>query len=190
LHEEYPLIMQAEDAESTLKEYMATPQSVILGLKSFWEGVDVQGDKLRLVIITKLPFPMVSDPVIKARSRVIVNEGIARGETQFTAERGVFQAVQVPIMLMDLRQGAGRLIRSKTDKGVLAILDPRVWTGSGKYLPKPGQRSYNGYGRQVVAAIGFSNTTTDFVLVNRCLKQWRQEGLARARKGDTAPAGS
>lgn len=177
-----PLIVQAEDAESTLKEFMRTPRSVILGLKSFWEGVDVVGDKLRLVIITKLPFPMVSDPVIKARSRAIVAEGVAAGQSEQTAERGVFQAVQIPVMLTDLRQGAGRLIRSKTDKGVLAILDPRVWTGNGKQLPIVGQKNYQGYGGLSVAAIGFSNRTSDFNFITKFLLKLRQEEAARVAK--------
>lgn len=185
------LIVQAEDAESTLKEFMATPRSVIMGLKSFWEGVDVVGDKLRLVIITKLPFPMVSDPIIKARSRAIVNEGVNRGESQQTAERGVFQAVQIPAMLTDLRQGAGRLIRSKSDKGVLAILDPRMWTGNGKQLPIVGQKAYNGYGAQAAQAIGFSNKTADFGLVSKFLQMLVKEEAARAAKtGSSASAGA
>jgi ATP-dependent DNA helicase DinG len=186
-----PLIMQEDDAESTFKEFMATPRSVILGLKSFWEGVDVVGDKLRLVIITKLPFPQVRDPVIQARSRSIKKDAMARGMNESTAESAVFKGIQVPAMLTDLRQGAGRLIRSRTDKGVLAILDPRVWTGSSKKLPIVGQKSYGGYGAQAVAAIGFSNKTGDFTLVDRCLKNWRQEEAARAaKKGDPAPAGA
>lgn len=186
-----PLILQAEDAESTLREFMATPRSVILGLKSFWEGVDVVGDKLRLVIITKLPFPMVSDPVIKARSRAIVAEGVAAGQSEQTAERGVFQAVQIPVMLTDLRQGAGRLIRSKTDKGVLAILDPRIWTGNGKQLPILGQKNYQGYGGLAASAIGFSNRTADFNFVTKFLNKLRQEEAARAAKqGDPASAGA
>lgn len=186
-----PLIMQEDDAESTFKEFMATPRSVILGLKSFWEGVDVVGDKLRLVIITKLPFPQVRDPVIQARSRTIKKDAMARGMNESTAESAVFKAVQVPTMLTDLRQGAGRLIRSRTDKGVLAILDPRIWTGSSKKSPVPGQKSYGGYGAQAVAAIGFSNKTSDFGLVDRCLKTWRQEEAARAaKKGDPASAGA
>lgn len=183
-----PLIVQAEDAESTLKEFMRTPRSVILGLKSFWEGVDVVGDKLRLVIITKLPFPMVSDPVIKARSRAIVAAGVAAGQTEQTAERGVFQEVQIPVMLTDLRQGAGRLIRSKTDKGVLAILDPRIWTGNGKQLPILGQKNYQGYGGLAAASIGFGNRTADFNFVTKFLAKLRQEEAARvAKQSDPAP---
>ncbi|MBA2706814.1 MAG: ATP-dependent DNA helicase [Gemmatimonadaceae bacterium] len=181
-----PLIMQEDDAESTFKAFMATPKSVILGLKSFWEGVDVVGDKLRLVIITKLPFPQVNDPVIRARSRTVKNEGIARGLSESTAESNVFKAVQVPIMLTDLRQGAGRLIRSKEDKGVLAILDPRIWTGSGKKLPIIGQRAPGGYGAQAADSVGFSNKTADFGLVDKFLRMLCQEEVARGAKNKTS----
>jgi len=184
---ETPLIVQAEDAESTLREYMRTPRSVILGLKSFWEGVDVVGDKLRLVIIVKLPFPMVSDPVIKARSRAIVAEGVAAGQSEQTAERGVFQSVQIPGMLTDLRQGSGRLIRSKADKGVLAVLDPRIWTGNGKQLPIVGQKDYRGYGGLCVAAIGFGNRTADFNFVTKYFKYLDQELARAAKPGDSTP---
>lgn len=170
-----PLIMQEDDAEATLREFMATKRSVILGLKSFWEGVDVVGDKLRLVIIPKLPFPQVRDPVIQARSRTVRNEALARGMSEQAAESSVFKSVQIPLMLTDLRQGAGRLIRSKTDRGVLAILDPRVWTGSAKKLPVTGQRSYIGYGAQAAAAVGYSNKTSDFSLVERFMNKLRQE---------------
>lgn len=170
-----PLIMQEDDAESTLREFMATKRSVILGLKSFWEGVDVVGDKLRLVIIPKLPFPQVRDPVIQARSRTIKKESLEKGLSEQNAESAVFKSVQIPLMLTDLRQGAGRLIRSKTDRGVLAILDPRVWTGSAKKLPVPGQRSYIGYGAQAVASVGFSNKTSDFSLVDKFLLKLRRE---------------
>jgi ATP-dependent DNA helicase DinG len=186
-----PLIVQEDDAESTFKEFMATPRSVIFGLKSFWEGVDVVGDKLRLVVITKLPFPSPKDPIIQARSRAVKKEALARGMNEMTAESHVFKGVQIPIMLTDLRQGAGRLIRSKTDKGVLVILDPRIWTGSSKKLPIVGQKARQGYGAQAAAAIGFSQQTSDFNLVDKCLKQWRQEGIARAAKNrDPASAGA
>jgi ATP-dependent DNA helicase DinG len=180
-----PLLMQEDDAESTFKQFMATPRSVVLGLKSFWEGVDVQGDKLRLVVITKLPFPQVKDPVIQARSRAVKRAALARGMNEATAETTVFKDVSIPLMLTDLRQGAGRLIRSRTDKGVLAILDPRIWTGSGKKLPIVGQRTYNGYGGQAASAIGFSNKTGDFALTSKFLQRLRDEEAARAAKAST-----
>lgn len=118
------------DAPAVLDMYLRTPRSVLVGSKSFWEGVDVVGAKLRLVILAKLPFPMFGDPIIKARERL--------------AGESAFQRVQVGDMLIDLRQGAGRLIRSAADRGVVAVLDSRAWT-------KP-------YGRQVRTALGFPVT--------------------------------
>ena len=81
----------------------------MFGLKTFWEGVDIQGDRLSLVIVVKFPFPHPMDPVIEARTK---------------AEN--WEKVSFVSMITDMRQGVGRLIRSKTDRGVVAILDPRV----------------------------------------------------------------
>lgn len=130
------------DAQTVLDMYMKTPNAVLVGSKSFWEGVDVEGERLRLVIIAKLPFPMFGDPIIKARERL--------------AGENAFQRVQVADMLMDFRQGAGRLIRSANDRGVVALLDSRAWT-------KP-------YGRSVRAALGFP-VTDDLALCSRYLPQ-------------------
>jgi ATP-dependent DNA helicase DinG len=166
------LIPQGDDAEAAFKKFMATPRSVILGNKSFWEGVDVQGDKLRLVIVTKLPFPLVSDPVVQARTRQIVKAGTDKGLDISVAQSKVFTNLQIPSMITDLRQGAGRLIRSKTDKGVLAILDCRIWTGNGKRAPTEATKSYAGYGIQVINALGFSQRTSDISIVERKMKEW------------------
>lgn len=130
------------DAQTVLEMYMRTPNAVLVGSRSFWEGVDVEGERLRLVIIAKLPFPMFGDPIIKARERL--------------AGENAFQRVQVGDMLMDLRQGAGRLIRSSSDRGVVALLDSRAWTKS--------------YGRSVRAALGFP-VTDDLGLCSRYLPQ-------------------
>lgn len=178
-----PLISQGDDAEAALKEFLKTPKSVILGLKSFWEGVDVVGDKLHLVIITKLPFPNVNDPVIQARSRQYKNDAAARGMDPKNAETAVFQSIMIPAMLTDLRQGAGRLIRSKTDKGVLAILDSRIWTGSSKYTPKESAKNYYGYGGVAVNALGYSQRTSDFKLVDKFLQMLIRQEAARVKKG-------
>ena len=121
------------DPQAILERYRATPDSVLVGSKSFWEGVDVQGEALRLVIISKLPFPMVNDPIVKAREKL--------------AGASAFQQVQMVDMLTDLRQGVGRLIRSKTDRGVVAILDNRLW--------------HKSYGRRVRSILQFP-VTSDF----------------------------
>lgn len=170
----HKLITQGSDAEAALREYMNTPHSVIFGLKSFWEGVDVQGDKLRLVIIAKLPFPIVSDPVLQARNNQIKQDAMAQGSNEQRAAGLAFTQIQVPLMVTDLRQGAGRLIRSKRDRGVCAILDPRVWTGSSKRVPFPNQQDFHGYGATAVESLGFSQRVSDYSIVERYLDMLRK----------------
>lgn len=113
-----PVLTQKEgtSAAALNKDYLATPNAMLYGLRSFWEGVDIQGSKLRLVIIPKLPFPVPDDPIMRT----------------LTARAGAnaFMEVTVPIMLETLRQGVGRLIRSKRDMGLIAILDSRFWSGT------------------------------------------------------------
>jgi ATP-dependent DNA helicase DinG len=164
------LITQDDDAESTLKEFHRTPRSVILGLKSFWEGVDVVGDKLRLVVITKLPFPQQGDPVLQARLRQEKKYAMDRGLSEADANFLTFRTIQTPAMITDLRQGVGRLIRSTTDKGVCAILDSRIWTGNGKRLPTPTQTRFEGYGEAAVKSLGFGTKTATFDLVANFLR--------------------
>lgn len=104
------------DPASALAKFKDTPDSILIGSKSFWEGVDIPGGALRLVIMAKLPFPQFNDPIIKARERI--------------AGPNAFMDVQMVDMLIDLRQGVGRLIRTKDDRGCVAILDSRVWDKS------------------------------------------------------------
>lgn len=111
-----------------LARFLTTPNGVLVGAKSFWEGVDVVGKQLRLVILTKLPFPNISDPMIKARRRPIISWMLEQGQTRKEAEQYAWSQVDLVDMLIDLRQGVGRLIRSKSDRGVIVILDSRVWT--------------------------------------------------------------
>jgi ATP-dependent DNA helicase DinG len=184
-----PLIIQEDDAATTLRTFMATPNSVLMGVKSFWEGVDVQGQKLQLVIITKLPFPPLTDPVLQARSRQLVAEQMAQGIPANTAKSSVFNKLQIPHMLTELRQGAGRLIRARTDKGVLAILDPRMFTGNSKDKPLPGQTSYRGYGKLVADATGFNNHIFDFEVIQRIFAQWNERHAA-TKKSSAAPGTS
>lgn len=101
------------DAPTALAKFRDTKNAILVGSKSFWEGVDVPGGALRLVIMAKLPFPQFNDPIIKARERL--------------AGDSAFRDVQLVDMLIDLRQGVGRLIRTKDDRGCVAILDSRVW---------------------------------------------------------------
>src|SRR6266849_3915273 len=107
------------DAPKTalLEEFRLTPHAVLFATSSFWQGVDVRGEQLSCVIIDKLPFAVPSDPVVAARQRYIEEQG---GSS--------FHEYSVPQAIISLKQGLGRLIRSTTDRGVLAVLDPRLRT--------------------------------------------------------------
>ncbi|HJQ96880.1 MAG TPA: ATP-dependent DNA helicase, partial [Candidatus Polarisedimenticolaceae bacterium] len=120
---EHPLLVQGEGSKAALVEaFKATPGAVLLGTSSFWHGVDVPGEALSLVVVDKLPFDVPSDPIVAARiERIREDEG------------NPFSEYQVPMAVLDLKQGLGRLLRSKGDRGVLAVLDPRLTTkGYGK----------------------------------------------------------
>jgi ATP-dependent DNA helicase DinG len=120
---EFPLLVQGDQPRSALvARFRRTPHAVLLATSSFWQGVDVAGDALSCVIIDKLPFASPGDPVTAARLEAVA----ARGEDPFAD-------YQVPLALLTLRQGLGRLLRHRADRGVLAILDPRLRTmGSGR----------------------------------------------------------
>jgi ATP-dependent DNA helicase DinG len=113
---DYPLLMQGEGSRSELLErFRKLGNAVLLGSQSFWEGVDVRGEALSLVIIDRLPFAPPDDPVLAARIERINAEG-----------RNAFMEFQVPQAVITLKQGAGRLIRDENDRGVLTICDPRL----------------------------------------------------------------
>ena len=120
---EFSILTQGDTSKrELLNEFVKKPNAVLLGTMSFWEGVDVPGDALRCVVIDKLPFESPFDPVIKARLKAMDEAG-----------DNPFFNYQVPRAVTTLRQGAGRLIRSTNDKGVLMICDPRLrTTGYGK----------------------------------------------------------
>jgi ATP-dependent DNA helicase DinG len=112
----FPVFMQGEASKHKLLEsFREETHSVLLAVSSFWEGVDVQGETLSAVIIDKLPFEVPSDPVISARIEKMKKEG-----------KNPFYDFQVPRAVLTLRQGLGRLMRSSTDQGILAILDGRL----------------------------------------------------------------
>jgi len=114
----YPRLVQGDAPRATLVErFRATPHAVLLGTSSFWEGVDVPGDALSLVVIDKLPFAPHTDPLIAARMQ-------ARAE----AGQDPFATLQLPAAAIALKQGFGRLIRRRDDRGIVAILDGRVVT--------------------------------------------------------------
>jgi ATP-dependent DNA helicase DinG len=113
---EYPLLMQGEGSRTQLLErFRKLGNAVLLGSASFWEGVDVKGEALSLVIIDRLPFAPPDDPVLAARIEKMNSEG-----------RNAFMEYQVPQAVITLKQGSGRLIRDENDRGVLMICDPRL----------------------------------------------------------------
>ncbi|HZH33954.1 MAG TPA: helicase C-terminal domain-containing protein [Pyrinomonadaceae bacterium] len=128
---DYPCLVQGMMSKAGLLEkFRKTPNAVLFATSSFWQGVDVRGEQLSCVIIDKLPFAVPTDPIVAARQRFIDQQG---GSSFFE--------YSVPQAAISLKQGIGRLIRSATDRGVLAILDPRLTTkGYGKVfinsLPK------------------------------------------------------
>jgi ATP-dependent DNA helicase DinG len=114
----YPLLMQGSAPRHILlQQFRDTPNAVLFGTSSFWQGIDVQGEQLSCVIIDKLPFAVPSDPIMKARTDAITAAG-----------GNAFNDLQVPQAVIALKQGFGRLIRSLSDRGVLMLLDPRIRT--------------------------------------------------------------
>ena len=117
---DYPILLQGQSSRSDmLDRFRKMRNAVLIGSQSFWEGVDVRGEALSLVVIDKLPFAPPDDPVLSARIEKINKEG-----------RNAFMEYQLPRAVINLKQGAGRLIRDETDRGVLMICDPRLITKS------------------------------------------------------------
>ncbi|MBI2822343.1 MAG: ATP-dependent DNA helicase, partial [Acidobacteria bacterium] len=127
----FPLFKQGELPKNLLLErFRVTPSAVLFATTSFWQGVDVQGEALSCVIIDKLPFAVPTDPVVAARLQYLESQG-----------RNSFEEYSIPQAVILLKQGLGRLIRSRRDRGILSILDSRILTRSyGKHflrsLPK------------------------------------------------------
>lgn len=113
---EFPMLLQGTAPRSALLErFKNTPHAVLFATSSFWQGVDVPGDQLSCVIVDRLPFAVPSDPIVAARVKALQEDG-----------RNPFAEFQVPQAVLALKQGFGRLIRAKTDRGVLALLDTRI----------------------------------------------------------------
>jgi ATP-dependent DNA helicase DinG len=125
----FPLLVQGEaPRERLLERFREDVDSVLLATQTFWQGVDVQGESLSLLVIDKLPFAAPNDPLVEARCERIAKDG---GDW--------FAEYAVPSAVLQLRQGFGRLIRGHSDQGVVAILDPRLRT--------------RGYGRRFLEAL-------------------------------------
>ena len=112
----FPLLLQGTAPRTALLErFRRTPHAVLFATASFWQGVDVQGPQLSAVIIDRLPFAVPTDPVVRARIRALQEDG-----------QNAFTDYQIPEAIIALKQGFGRLLRARTDRGILAILDNRI----------------------------------------------------------------
>lgn len=118
INPKYTLLKQGDMSnEELIKQFKENDNTVLFGVSSFWEGIDVKGDKLSMVIIDKIPFPVPSSPLVKSKCDFIDNN---KGNS--------FMEYSVPNACIKLKQGFGRLIRTKNDRGVVAILDSRIHT--------------------------------------------------------------
>jgi ATP-dependent DNA helicase DinG len=141
----WPLFVQGSAPRTALlRDFRATPNAVLFATSSFWQGVDVAGEALSAVIIDRLPFASPGDPLVAARINALRTKG-----------RDPFQEYQVPFATLTLLQGLGRLIRTRADRGLLAILDPRLTT--------------KGYGRRFLGSLPPAPITSDVEAVERFL---------------------
>jgi len=138
---DFPLLMQGTAPKTALlQQFRTTPNAVLFATSSFWQGVDVMGEALSCVIIDKLPFASPGDPITAARIEAVTNRG---GEP--------FGEYQVPLAILTLLQGLGRLIRHREDNGVLAVLDPRLRTMA--------------YGRRFLSSLPPAAVTQDLSMI-------------------------
>jgi ATP-dependent DNA helicase DinG len=141
----YPILVQGSAPRSALlRDFRSTPNAVLFATSSFWQGVDVVGESLSCVIIDKLPFASPGDPITSARIEAIANDG-----------GNAFAEYQIPLAILALQQGLGRLIRHRQDRGVLAILDPRLRTMA--------------YGRRFLASLPPAPVTQDIESLDKFL---------------------
>ena len=139
----FPLFVQGSAPRSALLDrFRSTPHAVLLATSSFWQGVDVMGEALSCVIVDKLPFASPADPITAARMEAVQLRG-----------GNPFSDYQVPLAILMLQQGLGRLIRHRQDRGVLAVLDPRLNT--------------MGYGRRFLDSLPPAPVTRDLADIGR-----------------------
>ena len=148
-----PLLVQrrGESVAPVVQRFTSEPQSVLVGTVALWQGIDVPGNSLVLVTIDRIPFPRPDDPVMSARQAAVDAEG-----------RSGFREVALTRAALLLAQGAGRLIRSESDRGVVAVLDPRMATA--------------GYGGALRASLPPLWFTTDGSVVRQALVRLRDDG--------------
>lgn len=151
----FPLLLQGTAPKPALLErFKNTPGAVLFATASFWQGVDVPGEQLSCVIVDRLPFAVPSDPIVAARVAALQEEG-----------RNAFSEFQVPEAVLALKQGFGRLIRTKTDRGVLALLDSRI-----ERMP---------YGKIFLSSLPNYRMTQDLAEVSRFLSRGSQANATR-----------
>ena len=166
IHVNFPLLLQGTAPRSTLLErFRSTPNAVLFATASFWQGVDVPGSQLSCVIIDKLPFAVPSDPIVAARVRALQEDG-----------RNAFAEYQVPEAVLALKQGFGRLIRTKTDRGILAILDNRI------------QRMQ--YGKIFLDSLPGYGTTHDLAAVARFMEAFPKKERTEAASANAGESGT
>ncbi len=146
---EWPVLVQGETArDEMIRRFKQTPHACLFGTHTFWEGVDVMGPALSCVIIDRLPFDPPDDPMLRARCERIEDRGA-----------NAFRDYQLPLAVIRLRQGFGRLIRHRSDRGVVAIMDPRLRTKA--------------YGKVFLRSLPPARTCSDFGE----LQAWCRENL-------------
>ena len=139
----YPLLVQGSAPRNVLvREFRSTPNAVLLATSSFWQGVDVAGEALSCVIIDKLPFASPGDPLTAARMEKIEADG-----------GNPFADYQIPLAILNLLQGMGRLLRHRTDRGVLALLDSRLYS--------------KGYGQRFLESLPPAPVTDDLKQIDK-----------------------
>ncbi len=142
------LLLQGErPKDALLAAFRANGAAVLVATSSFWEGVDVPGNALRLVVLEKIPFAVPSDPVFQARGRALEEAG-----------KSSFAHLALPGAAITLKQGFGRLIRREDDVGIVALLDERVHT--------------KGYGKRILSALPDATLTSDLEFVKKFVARW------------------
>lgn len=158
-----PLWLQGQRPKGALlSAFRASEHGVLVATQSFWEGVDVPGSALRLVVLEKVPFLVPTDPVVQAKSQWLEEQG-----------RSAFAHLSVPAAAIALKQGFGRLIRRSNDVGIVALLDDRIHK--------------RGYGKRLLNALPPARRTDELDVVRAATEQWGLRAAPVATRGGAAP---